>query len=550
MIAQLPLADTTSSATARCRWFLLACTLLALALRLPLLGRSVWFDEACMAGQRIGTFEQLIATLYVDIHPPLFVTFMHGWGRLFGDGEFALRLPALLAGLAAIPLTYWTGHRLVGATAARWATVLLALSPVHIWYSAEARLYAPMIACTLLLFGTVDRLLTEGAHRRLLMLVHVTNVVVMLGMHYYLAVIVGVLALAAPMLAGGFTRRARRVLLWHGIGLSLLGVFLVGKFAVGHFETSQDYLRALTLQGLSQFLLDWCWTGHTLLPAEVPTLTAIAWTQQGLGALLLLLGFVAVVRTRQHQPRGFLVLVGLFTLPAFLWLCAQLGYDRTYMERSMLPALPFVFLLAGAGLATLRGKAQPLVGVATLALNVAALIGLFTFHTTHWTVYKPNSDWRSAAAWLGEEIDRDGAGRPVFTSTPNPRSLCYYDPRIQDVKNLALPMAPEQLAAAIEKRLGSWLGQVAINTFRTFAAHNDSLLKAAKLRVYRCSADPAKLDLAARGKDDICYLVRDEWHPHRTVDSSVEDLLDSPRIQLLASQRFAGVQVHKVRVLP
>ena len=53
-------------------WLLAAMVLTALLLRLPLLGRSVWFDEACMSDQRIGTWPQLLATLYVDIHPPLF----------------------------------------------------------------------------------------------------------------------------------------------------------------------------------------------------------------------------------------------------------------------------------------------------------------------------------------------------------------------------------------------------------------------------------------------------------------------------------------------
>src|SRR5262245_63242492 len=125
-------------------WLLTAAVVVGLLLRVPLLGRPLWFDEVCMSKQWIGTWEQLLAALYVDIHPPLFLCFMHCWNGVFGDGELSLRLPPLLAGLACIPLLYWTGHRLVGQTAALWAVVLLTLSPVHIWYSAEARLYTPM----------------------------------------------------------------------------------------------------------------------------------------------------------------------------------------------------------------------------------------------------------------------------------------------------------------------------------------------------------------------------------------------------------------------
>ena len=86
-------------------WTLSGLVLVAFLLRLPLLDRSVWFDEACMSDQRIGTSAQLLATLYTDIHPPLFVLFMHYWNSLFGDGEVAMRIPAMISGLLCIPLT-------------------------------------------------------------------------------------------------------------------------------------------------------------------------------------------------------------------------------------------------------------------------------------------------------------------------------------------------------------------------------------------------------------------------------------------------------------
>ncbi|MBL8753483.1 MAG: glycosyltransferase family 39 protein [Planctomycetes bacterium] len=531
--------------------FVLATTVLALALRLPLLGRPLWFDEACMSSQRIGTFEQWLATLYVDIHPPLFVSFMHFWGRVFGDGELALRLPALVAGVAAIPLTHWVGRRLVGPVAAGWATVLLALSPVHVWYSAEARLYTPMVLQTLLLVGTFDRLLDQDQRpRRGLLPLHVANVFAMCFLHYYLAAFVLAFAGLAPVLARGFRPPVRAIVGWHGAALVALGLFVLGKRMLGKFETSQDYLVALDLPRLATFLFDWCWTGHTLSPAGNPFATTVAAVHQGLGALLCGIGTIAIIARRSVWPRGWLALVGLLLLPGFLLATAMYGLDRTFLERSAIPTLPFVFLLAGAGLAFLRGLARMVVGGATLALAVAALVGLAQLHATHWTVYKPNSDWRAAAAWLGKEIDAGGAGRMVFTSTPNPRPLSYYDPRIQDVKNLALPTDPKQLGDSVRKRLGTWLGDFAERTFTTFAAHNRALLEGAALRVHRAVSDPARLSPSPAANDGICYLVQDEWHPHRSVDSSVWDLLDNPKVEVLATGRFPGIQVHKVRIKP
>lgn len=551
MSSSLPPSPTLPSSNDRTPVvFLVVCLAIALLVRLPLLGRSLWFDEVCMSSQRIGTFEQLLATLYVDIHPPLFVLFMHGIGRLFGDSELALRLPALFAGLAAIPALWWTGHRLVGDRAARWATLLLALSPVHVWYSTEARLYAPMVLLTLLGFGTTERL-CDGKHPagRWLWPLHLAVVVAMLGLHYYLAVVVVALAAVTPLLTRGFTPASLRILLWHGVLLLLLAGFVFGKQGLGQFETSQDYLRTLTPVELGRFLLRWCWAGNCLAPIGEAVPTSAALVFEGLGGLLLVAGLVAVWRGID-RPRGSLVVLGMVLLPLFLLVLGWIGYGRTYMERSMIPALPFVLLLAGAGLASLKHLLQRGTGGLAVLLAAASLASLYTHHETHWLVYKPNVDWRSAAAWLGHEIDHGGAGRAVFTPTPNPRPLSYYDPRIQDVKNLSLPLSPEELGSSIQKHFGSAFGEFAEQAFRRFTAHNDALLAKASLRVYRSARDPAQLQLAERSVDDVCYLVRDPWHPHRTVDDTVERLLTNPRVEVLATSTFPGITVHKVRIRP
>ena len=545
-----PPLDPATAARRDARRLLLLLVLVALLLRLPLMGRSIWFDEACMSDQRIGTWEQLLATLYVDIHPPLYVAFMHFWNGVFGDSEWSMRTPPLVCGLASIPLCWWAGHRMVGRRAALWATALLSLSPVHVWYSVEARLYAPMLACVLLAAGCVDRLLDPAQPRRAwLWWLHTANVAVMLALHYYLAVFVVLFAALAPLLRG-FTPAARRLMVTHAIGILLLGGFVVGKRALGEFATGQDYLGTLTFEGLAAFVFEWCWTGNTLPAAETP-LDRLVWRGgQALGVLLLAAGLFGVWRSRRGRPTGVMVPLCLLALPAFLMAAAVVGLGNTYNERSTIAALPFVFLLAGKGLTSLPAIAGRWLGVAALTLSVASLVALFRFGGDHWTVYKPNPDWRAAAGWLGAEIDAGGAGRAVFTPTPNPRSLSYYDPRIQDEKNLTPPTDPARLGAKVRQRLGEWLGDYAERVFTDFAAHNAALLDGARLRVYHTAPDPAALRLAERSRDDVCYLVRDRWHPNEAVDDSHEALLRHPRVEVLETHTFRGVTVRKVRIRP
>ncbi|MBL8749518.1 MAG: glycosyltransferase family 39 protein [Planctomycetes bacterium] len=531
-------------------WTLTAFVVVALLIRLPFLDHSVWFDEACMANQRIGTWPQLLAVLYRDIHPPLYVAFMFCWNSVFGDGEASMRMPPLIAGLVSIPLTYWAGHRLVGRNAALWASMFLALSPVHVWYSGEARLYAPMVACALVAVGTFDRILDPTLpRRRWLWWVHLANVAVMLSLHYYLAVLVVLLAVAAPLLRG-FDRTAVAITLWHGVGLLLLGAFAAAKIAIGELATDQDYLRAMTAKELYLFVFDWCWTGHTLLAVDNLLDDLAAWSQEAIGIVLIAVGVVQLVKARRAQPAGLLVPAFALAIPTFLWGAALVGLDKTYIERSALPSLPFVYLLAGCGLANLPSTARRTVGGAVLLLCIASLIALHAFHQEHWTVYKPHPDWRSATAYLSREIDHDGAGRAVFTSTPNPRSLSYYDDRIQHVQNLTSPETPEAVGEKVRKRLGRTIGDYAEGVFREFVAHDARLLANAKMLVHRSASDPDRLRALAPMPDGICYLVRDHWHPNPAVDHTIEDLLVNPRVQVLESRHFVAVSVHKVRLLP
>jgi 4-amino-4-deoxy-L-arabinose transferase-like glycosyltransferase len=77
---------------------------------------------------------------------------------LFGNDPWVLRLPAFVAGVAMIPLTYWVGRRLFGTAAAYLGSGLVAASGALSFYSTNARGYTMICAATLLLAGALLRL--------------------------------------------------------------------------------------------------------------------------------------------------------------------------------------------------------------------------------------------------------------------------------------------------------------------------------------------------------------------------------------------------------
>ncbi len=78
----------------------------------------------------------------VDDHPPLYYFILRPWTAVAGPSELAYRIISVFAGVLTIAVLYRLGARLFGRRAGLVAAALLALSPQHVDFSQEARMYA------------------------------------------------------------------------------------------------------------------------------------------------------------------------------------------------------------------------------------------------------------------------------------------------------------------------------------------------------------------------------------------------------------------------
>jgi len=128
-------------------WPVLAgVTLLAGLLRFWGAGRqSIWVD-ATFPLVYAGIFEPMSAEkFFINLQGSGHALLLHGWCRLFGDSEMALRSLGALLGTITVPLFYLAVRPLAGAGLALTAAALLAVNPFHIWYSQEIRGYVLMV---------------------------------------------------------------------------------------------------------------------------------------------------------------------------------------------------------------------------------------------------------------------------------------------------------------------------------------------------------------------------------------------------------------------
>jgi mannosyltransferase len=151
------------------RWWALAALLvLAAALRLSTLDlQSFWYDEAYTPVHVLhaGLAATMRSVVHSENSPPLW--YLLAWldARVFGNGEIALRLPSALAGIATVAVAWGIGRELAGARAAAACAALLAVNPLFVWYSQEARAYALFVllsALAMLCFLRARRQPTRG----------------------------------------------------------------------------------------------------------------------------------------------------------------------------------------------------------------------------------------------------------------------------------------------------------------------------------------------------------------------------------------------------
>jgi mannosyltransferase len=280
--------------TSRYLQLLLLLTLLGAFLRLSQLGTaSLWLDEAStLTFARRSIFEIWGALSGGEFNPPLFYWVEHAMLAL-GESEVALRLIPAILGILTIPVFYLIGTELLDRNTGILAAALLAFSPFQIYYSQEARAYAPMLFFYSLAFWFFLRLLRSWDRRDALLFGILAAVA--FWTHFYafvpvLALFLFALGLKARELARdlrtaiplGISLLAFVILslplIWHAVQLFFARTGAPPSFGVQGFETITQTL--VQLSGFSAIL---AWVFLALFIAGVAAL----WPRDRVKALLL-----------------------------------------------------------------------------------------------------------------------------------------------------------------------------------------------------------------------------------------------------------------------
>lgn len=108
------------------------------------INQSFWLDEAITGVMARDLNLNDLFTHYfpLDNHPPFYLLIIYGLFQIFPNTEIVARIPSLIFGLTSIIIIYNLGKELTGEKSGVIASLLLTLSPIHIYYSQENRMYS------------------------------------------------------------------------------------------------------------------------------------------------------------------------------------------------------------------------------------------------------------------------------------------------------------------------------------------------------------------------------------------------------------------------
>ncbi len=145
-------------------WLVVIITLFGGWMRVLLLdSKGMWLDETFsvwLANHDISDMLQWIVK--IDQHPPLYYFLLHFWMAFKGDAPNSVRLFSVLFGVGTIPVIYLIGKRMSGRAMGLAAAAILALSPFHIYFAQETRMYTLLTFNAAVAMYALVRLLTDS----------------------------------------------------------------------------------------------------------------------------------------------------------------------------------------------------------------------------------------------------------------------------------------------------------------------------------------------------------------------------------------------------
>ena len=320
-------------------------------------------------------------------HPPLYYVALHYWSTWFGEQEPIVRWLSVPFGVLLIPATYQLARMYLRPWPSVFAAGVVAVSPMLIFFSREARMYAAAALFGTLALWLFERAMRRGRRRDWVWL----GLTIVIGAYvdYTAALAVVAMNLTLPW---RFRQQRRRVVAFVAIELACLAAALPWVLLA---RGVQDSLPAFGTGSLGLGLIR-----EVAASAWLDVFVGDAAVRGGgragvlaasvLGALAVSGAVVALARRT-----GGLLLASLASVVGFL--AILLIFDKDYQSRYLLPAIPALAILTAVPLGVVPRR--PWLAVPVAFVLIVALAGPVYASRAYYDDYR-RGDYRSITSTI------------------------------------------------------------------------------------------------------------------------------------------------------
>lgn len=409
---------------------ILIILLISFGLRLIAINQSFWLDEAVQvwASQNSSLFNLISQYIPKDVHPPLYYILTWIWARIFSPQEWVIRLLPVSLALASIYLFYKILKKKFNFKNFQLyiTTLLVAASPLHIYYSQENRMY---ILATLGFLASFYTFLNYVEKQSFKNFVFLSFSLIIMGFSHYLT-----LFTLPIFLIYGYKKINKKILLpfisliiaylvYSPILINQLrqGLIMQSRYPVWQATVGSSRLKAALLLPLKFVIGRISWQPQKLYLLTGGLLTLFFWLPA-----LLPLKKSSVNKAKQKLVCSLLFLPPLIALLISPWISVFSYFRFLYL-------LPLFYLAIGLSKTILSKKIFRLLTASLLAVNlICSAVYLFNSH-----YHREN--WRGMVNWLHQDNTQHA---PVIVLSQVNKAFIYYDQQKSNTFYVSPPKKP------------------------------------------------------------------------------------------------------------
>jgi uncharacterized membrane protein len=387
--------------------------------------QSLWYDEVfSVVAAQAPNFDELLAVVGRDFHPPLYFVLLRGWFALWGQSDLSARLLSGVIGALSLAMVGVCARDVLGRSYVPIALLLAGTSLTLIWFSQEVRQYELLFLVGAVCFHSVWRLIrAEKALPSVVVYVAVSHAAA-LYVHYASALIfisewMAVLLLV-PRRPSGVRRSLFRGTVAARLFVAHTGTFILFSPWIPRFMAQREVARGglwiptptlstvlELIPRLFAYRLPWD-TGR------FPYLYLALWMPV-IGVALWFFGRKGKEGSDQEPGSDGLTLIAVWCIvPIVASYLISLGDTKILFFRNLLFMLPGLILLLSLGSVHYRSVMLP-----TAFIIATSLANLPWYYTS-----RHKEDWRRASPYILERLNPSSA--MIFDAPGTWLSFDYY----------------------------------------------------------------------------------------------------------------------------